>query len=372
MICDELPAVTLPSGLNAGFRLARVSTVVPRRMPSSAVTRSSESTTLPVSRSRRLSRTATISLSKRPSSVARGGALLALGAEGVEVLTGQAPLVGDQLGRDALRHEPADLGVAQADLRAERHAVLAVGEGGTHRDLGHDLDAGGDDDVVGAGDHPLGGEVGRLLGRPALPVDRRRRHRLGEPGGEHGVAAHVDALGADLHDAAHDHVVNESGVEVVALHEGAEHLGGQVGGVPPRQLPVPLASGGPDGVDDHGGAHGDLPGRVGELDRAVKSLPGRPAELQHGRLRRHPERPHPGGRHGTHDRGAHRGGGGQDARDGVRRRRRGVRRRSRSPPSAAPTGSPGTSGRSATTRSTSPGRRRRCANWGSDAATGSS
>ena len=36
-ICDELPAVIMPSSLNAGFSLASVSAVVPSRMPSSAV-----------------------------------------------------------------------------------------------------------------------------------------------------------------------------------------------------------------------------------------------------------------------------------------------------------------------------------------------
>ena len=84
---------------------------------------------------------------------------------------------------------------------------------------GHDLDAGGDDDVVGAGDDALGGEVGRLLRRAALAVDGGGGHRLGEAGGEHGVAADVEALVADLHDAAHDHVVDERGIEVVALDE---------------------------------------------------------------------------------------------------------------------------------------------------------
>ena len=97
------------------------------------------------------------------------------------------------------------------------------------------------DDVVGAGDHALGGEVGRLLRRAALAVDRGGRDRLGEAGGEHGVAADVEALVADLHDAAHDHVVDQRGVEVVALDERLEHLGGEVGRVPARQLPVALA-----------------------------------------------------------------------------------------------------------------------------------
>ena len=61
-ICDELPAVTLPSSLNAGFRLASVSAVVPSRMPSSVViiTVSPSITT----------GTGMISFSKRPSAVA--------------------------------------------------------------------------------------------------------------------------------------------------------------------------------------------------------------------------------------------------------------------------------------------------------------
>ncbi len=101
----ELPAVILPSGLKAGFRLARDSGVVSGRMPSSAVTMPSPLMMLPVSLSRRISWIGTISRSKRPSAVASRGPLLGLGAEGVEVLAGEAPLVGDHVGADALRHE---------------------------------------------------------------------------------------------------------------------------------------------------------------------------------------------------------------------------------------------------------------------------
>ena len=66
VICDEFPAVTLPSSLKAGFRLARASTVESGRMPSSAA--KSSPVSLPSS-----SRTATgmISFSNRPSAVAR-------------------------------------------------------------------------------------------------------------------------------------------------------------------------------------------------------------------------------------------------------------------------------------------------------------
>ena len=114
------------------------------------------------------------------------GALLALGAEGVEVLAGDAPLVGDHLGRDALGHE-ARVGVAGEDLVAERDR--AGRHRRAHRGGGHHLDAGGDGDVVGAGDHALGGEVGRLLAtsrtggrrwwRAPTRGSRRRARRCG-------------------------------------------------------------------------------------------------------------------------------------------------------------------------------------------------
>ena len=71
VICELLPAVTLPSGLNAGLRLASVSTVVSGRMPSSAVTGSPDSVILPVSLSLCLAATGRISRSNRPSAVAR-------------------------------------------------------------------------------------------------------------------------------------------------------------------------------------------------------------------------------------------------------------------------------------------------------------
>src|SRR5690606_31286195 len=193
----------------------------------------------------------------------RLGELLRAGAEGVEVLTGEPPLLGDHLGRDALRHE---VRVAGGDLRAERER--ARGDRGAHRGGGHHLDAGGDHDVVGAGDDALGGEVGGLLRRAALAVHGGGRHGLGEAGGEDGVAADVEALVADLHDTAHDHVLDEGRIEVVALDERLQDLPGQVGGVPAGELSVALAAGGADGVDDDGGGHGRvswgcLPGPTG-------------------------------------------------------------------------------------------------------------
>ena len=170
-----------------------------------------------------------------------GGPALALGREGVEVLAGQAPLVRDELGRDALGDEAAHVGVALVDPGAEREAELAVTDGGAHRHLAHDLDAGGHHDVGGAGDDGLGGEVGGLLGRPALAVDGGGGHGLGPAGGQHGVAADVDRLGAGLHHAPHDHVLDDAGIDAGSLGEGVEDLGRQVGGMPPGELAVALA-----------------------------------------------------------------------------------------------------------------------------------
>ena len=180
-------------------------------------------------------------------------ALLGLGAERVEVFAGDAPLVGDHVGADALGHEAADRCVASHDGRAERDR--AGRDRGAHRRGRHDLDAGGDRDVVRAGDDALGGEVGGLLARTALAVDGGGGHRLGPTGAEHGVAADVEALATDLHDATHDHVVDQRGVEVVALGERLEHFGGEVGGVPPGQTSISLAASGADGVDDNGVGH---------------------------------------------------------------------------------------------------------------------
>jgi hypothetical protein len=60
LICEELPAVTFPSGLKAGFRVASFSTLESGRTPSS---RSKMPPSAPV--------TGMISFSKRPSSMAR-------------------------------------------------------------------------------------------------------------------------------------------------------------------------------------------------------------------------------------------------------------------------------------------------------------
>ena len=150
--------------------------------------------------------------------------------------------------------EQLDVGVAVRHAAPKGKPMLRA-DRRTHGHEAHDLDARGDGDVVGTGHDALGGEVAACCDEPhwrSMVVDGTVS---GKPAAEHGVAADVERLGADLHDAAHDHVVDQRGVEVVALDERLERLGGQVGGVPAGEGSVALAASGTDGVDDHCSGH---------------------------------------------------------------------------------------------------------------------
>ena len=165
------------------------------------------------------------------------------------------PSVGDQFGGDALRHQATLVGVPRSDPRSERIAVLAVGHRRAHRNPRHHLDTAGDHDVVGAGDHALGGEVRGLLAGSALPVDRGAGHVLGPAGGEHGVAGHVRRLLTDLHDTAEHDVVDDRRVDPVAILQRRQRLGGEIDRMPVLQLAVAFPQRGAHGVDDDGSGH---------------------------------------------------------------------------------------------------------------------
>jgi hypothetical protein len=80
--------------------------------------------------------------------------------------------------------------------------------------------------------------------RSALPVDGDAGHRFGQPSREPGVPGDIEALRADLRDAAHDHVVYRARVNPGPVDQGSQGVGGQVDGVDPGQAAVPLADGG--------------------------------------------------------------------------------------------------------------------------------
>ncbi len=84
-------------------------------------------------------------------------------------------------------------------------------------------------------------------------------HLLGQPGGQPARAGDVAGLGPDGVEAAEDDVLDGEGVEVVALDDGLQDVGAEVGRVHGRQAPTPLADRRADGVDDVCLRHGSAP-----------------------------------------------------------------------------------------------------------------
>src|SRR5690606_41124332 len=56
--------------------------------------------------------------------------------------------------------------------------------------------------------------------RRSSDLDRHPHHILREPGRQSGVAAYVVGLLARLHHRAHDHVLDQPGIQVVAFDQG--------------------------------------------------------------------------------------------------------------------------------------------------------
>ena len=114
----------------------------------------------------------------------------------------------------------------------------------------HHLDPAGHHQVVVARRHAGRGEVHGLLGRAALAVDRRGRHRLGQPGRHPAVAGDVRALLPHLADAPADDVVDAAGIHPGPLDQRGQGEAQEVGRVPVGQRPAPLAEGRAHDVDD--------------------------------------------------------------------------------------------------------------------------
>ncbi len=163
---QALPAVTVPSSLNAGFSVASFSSVVPARGPSSL------ETTVPSS-----SVSGTISRSKNAGLLGRDGALLrALGVV-VLLLARDAVALGDVLGGQAHR----DVRVGLAGLLPWSFSFWSSGCAAScalvvARD---ELDAAGDVDVALARLDRVGGDADRVETRRAVARDRRAVGGLG-------------------------------------------------------------------------------------------------------------------------------------------------------------------------------------------------
>ena len=89
-----------------------------------------------------------------------------------------------------------------------------------------------------------------LLARTTLTVNSGAWNCFGKTSCENCVTCNVEALLAHLHNAAHDHVVDECRINVVALNEGFENCAGEVDGMPFLQATIALAQWCAKNVDD--------------------------------------------------------------------------------------------------------------------------
>lgn len=145
---------------------------------------------------------------------------LAFDREGVDVLTAIAVERGNQIGTDALRCVIAlpsclRVGVPGAAVAADRRAR-------------HRFDAARHHAARLATAHERGTQIDGFERRRTEAVDLLARHALRIVGGNRGHTAEVRALLADRRDAAENHVVDEPGVESVAIAHGRERLGGKL------------------------------------------------------------------------------------------------------------------------------------------------
>src|SRR5680860_1027424 len=165
--------------------------------------------------------------------------LVGLDRERLHLVTGDVPLLGDELGAAELTHFLGAVTVGPTGRAGERVGepeLLSGGHRRGDRDLAHVLHAAGDDDVGRAAHDGLRGEVDRLLARSALTVDRRAGDLLGQSGGEPARSGDVTGLRADrVHAAEHDvfdsrgvvagGVQNMSQIPIAAAMTSAEQFG---------------------------------------------------------------------------------------------------------------------------------------------------
>ncbi len=182
-----------------------------------------------------------------------GPPLLGTQPEGVGGVAGDAPLVGDALGALELR---GHLVAAEVGLR-DRHAEPELlGGVGSDRDASHRLHTGRHGHVHRAGGHQTGGQVGGLLARPALGVDRGGGGGQGQAGRQPGGAADVEGLLANLRHTPRHQLSDRGRVDPGALDQGGEGGTQEVGGMHGRKTAVAAADWGSYRVDDDHVRHG--------------------------------------------------------------------------------------------------------------------
>ena len=166
------------------------------------------------------SRTGTIEGLNRPSDHALAARRLRLDGVGVDVVAREAVFGGDEIGRDALRHEIGGDG----DRRVDRPGAAR----GADADAAHRFDAAADRQLVLARHHLRRGEIDRVEAGGAEAVDLHAGHAVAEARRQRAHARDVAARFADRIDAAHHHVVDLARLEIVAVLDRLERGLGQL------------------------------------------------------------------------------------------------------------------------------------------------
>ncbi len=221
-VWTELPAVTVPLAWKTGFSLARASSEVSARGPSSCLKVASTGLALPFPLGGRTCNCDGHDFVFEFSGGDCGERLLvALVGELVHLLAGDAVVGRDALGGEAHGHVGA--GVVVDEPGVDGDFVAAEGH------VRHALGAAGDDDVRSAATDALCGERDGLQAGGAVAVDGHAGDGNRQTGAEAGDAGDVHSLLGFGHGAAEDDVFDLGAVELRDALKGAvDGEGGEI------------------------------------------------------------------------------------------------------------------------------------------------
>ena len=164
-------------------------------------------------------------------------------SEGIKILAAEVMLVCNRFGTGKLAKGHAGVfGVQPRRLGRTGLEVSRKDASGPHRHPRHGFNARSNHQVLSARHDGLRCELNGLLGRAALTVNRHRRYAFGQGRGQHGIATDMQTLFAALADAAHDDILNGSGIDAGIQYCGVQYARGQIDGVPPGHLTATTAT----------------------------------------------------------------------------------------------------------------------------------
>ena len=157
---------------------------------------------------------------KRPSVPGRRGALLAFDRIGVDVVARKSVFGRDQVGGNALRQEI----MRDRNRRIDRPGAA----GRADADPAHGFDAAADRHLLLPGHDLRGGEIHGVEAGGAEAIDLHAGDAVAITGDQRRGARDIGGGFADRIDDAHDHVIDQSSVELVADLDRAERLAREI------------------------------------------------------------------------------------------------------------------------------------------------